>query len=370
MPTDYKSATLEELTRHGAALGKKFAVIGFDGFIDRIMHAVRERHGLGDNFIPFDTLKAFGERITAAAGKSTNIELFLLREQLGGNGPLMARAMLNAGVPVRYVGALGRPTLHPIFTDFAKSTSAISLANPGITHALEFSDGKLMLGEPASMEELTYARLIETVGEAALLDLLDRANLIALVNWTQTPRMTEMFNGLLKQAWPKLPGRPRCFFFDLADPAKRLREELRDGLAAIAKFQKFGDVILGLNLSEGQQTAAALELPFTSTTSEAVQQAADDIRKKLGINCVVIHPLEGAACATSDGTWWVDGPHCEKPLITTGGGDNFNAGYMTAHLLGLPPPCCLTTAVSVSGFYVRNAHSPSLGELIGFLGEW
>ena len=172
MPTDYKSATLEELTRHGAALGKKFAVIGFDGFIDRIMHAVRERHGLGDNFIPFDTLKAFGERITAAAGKSTNIELFLLREQLGGNGPLMARAMLNAGVPVRYVGALGRPTLHPIFTDFAKSTSAISLANPGITHALEFSDGKLMLGEPASMEELTYARLIETVGEAALLDPL------------------------------------------------------------------------------------------------------------------------------------------------------------------------------------------------------
>ncbi len=370
MPADYKSATLDELTRKGATLAQTLTLVGFDGFIDRIMHAVRERHGLGDDYVPFAGLKPFGERIIAAAGKSTNVELFLLREQLGGNGPLMARAMMNAGIPVRYIGALGRPTVHPLFQDFAQNTSAISLANPGITHALEFSDGKLMLGEPASMEELTYARLVETVGEAALLDLLTRADLIALVNWTQTPHMTEMFNGLLTQALPKLPARPRRFFFDLADPAKRPREELRAGLEAIAQFQKFGDVVLGLNLSEAQQTAAVLDVPFTSTTPDRVQPAAANIREKLGIHCVVIHPLEGAACATRDGVWWVEGPHCGKPAITTGGGDNFNAGFMTAHLLGLSPPCCLTTAVSVSGFYVRNAHSPSLEELIGFLRVW
>jgi hypothetical protein len=370
MPSDYQAATLAELTSRGPSLAQKLTVVGFDGFIDRIMHAVKERHGLGADYVPFTSLKPFGERILAAAGKSTNIELFLQREQLGGNGPLMARAMFNAGVPVRYVGALGRPAVHPIFEEFAQKTSAISLANPGITHCLEFSDGKLMLGEPASMEELTYARLVETVGEAALLDLLRRADLIALVNWTQTPYMTELFYRLLTQTLPKLPTRPRGFFFDLADPAKRPREELRAGLEAIAKFQKFGDVVLGLNLSEGQQTATVLEVPFAQTTPDSIQQAAGKIREKLGIGCVVIHPLEGAACATKDGTWWVDGPHCEKPAITTGGGDNFNAGFMTAHLLGLPPPCCLTTAVSVSGFYVRNAHSPSLEELIGFLKEW
>jgi len=370
MATDYKSATREALERLGPALGQKLSLVGFDGFIDRIMHAVKERHGLGANYVAFDSLKPFGERILAAAGKSTNVELYLLREQLGGNGPLMARAMLNAGVPVRYVGALGRPAIHPIFTDFAQKTTAISLANPGITHALEFSDGKLMLGEPASMEELTYARLVETCSEAALLDLLEHADLIALVNWTQTPHMTELFDDLLTKALPKLSARPRRFFFDLADPAKRPREELRAGLAAIAKFQKFSDAVLGLNLSEGQQTAAVLDVPFADVTTGGVQQAAAGIREKLGIGCVVIHPLEGAACATQEGTWWVDGPHCGKPAITTGGGDNFNAGFMTAHLLGLPPPCCLTTAVSVSGFYVRNAHSPSLAELMGFLREW
>jgi hypothetical protein len=367
---DFKSATLGELARQRGDAAAKLAVIGFDGFIDRIIHPVAQRTGLGENYVPFSGLAAFGERIAAAAGKSTNIELFLKREQLGGNGPLMGRALLSAGIGVRYLGALGRPVIHPIFQDFAQKTQAVSLANPGITHALEFPDGKLMLGEPAAMEELTYARLLETVGATPLLDLLGRADLIALVNWTQTPYMTEIFEGLLAKTLPALAQRPRQFFFDLADPAKRLREELREALRAIARFEKFGATTLGLNLSEGQQVAAVLGVPLAAPTPENLQTAAKSIREKLSIAGVVIHPVNGAAAATRDGAWWVDGPHCGQPAITTGGGDNFNAGFMTAQLLGLPPPCCLTMAVAVSGFYVRNAHSPSLDEITAFLRAW
>ncbi len=370
MPSAFRQFTFDELSRNSHLAPARLAVVGFDGFIDRIIHAVAQRTGLGENFVPFSGLAAFGERIAAAAGKSTNIELFVQREQLGGNGPLMARALLAADFGVRYLGALGRPAPHPIFQDFAQKTSAISLANPGITHALEFPDGKLMLGEPAALEELTYARLVEAVGAPALLDLLARADLIALVNWTQTPYMTEIFEGLLAQTLPALAPRPRQFFFDLADPAKRLREELRQGLAALARFQKFGDATLGLNLSEGQQVAAVLGVPLAAFTSENLQSAAQGIREKLNIAQVVIHPINGAAAATRDGAWWVDGPHCGQPVITTGGGDNFNAGFMTAQLLGLPPPCCLMVAVSVSGFYVRNAHSPSLDEIKAFLRAW
>lgn len=367
MPTDYKQATLDELARKGDAVSTKLALVGFDGFIDRIMHAVAQRQGLGDNYTPFTGLAAFGERIAAAAGKSTNIELYLEREQLGGNGPLMARALMSLGLGLRYVGALGRPTVHPIFSDFAKRTQAVSLGNPGITHALEFPDGKLMLGEPGALEELTFARLMETVGEGALLDLLSRANLIALVNWTQTPYMTEMLEGLLTKALPTLDQRPRHFFFDLADPAKRLREELLAALRVMARYQNFGQVTLGLNLSESQQVAAVLGVAMKEITPDSLQLAATRIREKLDAGCVVIHPINGAACATREGAWWVDGPHCAKPAITTGGGDHFNAGFATALLLGLPPPCCLTVGVSVSGFYVRNAHSPTLGEVSAFL---
>ncbi len=370
MPTDYKKATLDELARKGDAVSGKLALIGFDGFIDRIIHAVAQRQGLGEQFTPFTGLAAFGERIVAAAGKSTNIELYLEREQLGGNGPLMARALLSAGLGVRYAGSLGRPKVHPIFQEFAKRTQAISLCDPGITHALEFPDGKLMLGEPRALEELTYARLVETVGEGAFLDLLSRANLIALVNWTQTPHMTEMLEGILTRALPTLDQRPRLFFFDLADPAKRLREELLAALRVMGRYQNFGQTTLGLNLSESQQAAAVLGVALKEITPDSLQLAATRIREKLDIGCVVIHPLNGAACATREGAWWVDGPLCVKPAITTGGGDHFNAGFATAQLLGLPPPCCLTVGVSVSGLYVRNARSPTLGEVAAFLREW
>ena len=47
-----------------------------------------------------------------------------------------------SSLSVRYVGALGNPSIHPVFEDFAEKTNAISLTEPGITTALEFKDGK------------------------------------------------------------------------------------------------------------------------------------------------------------------------------------------------------------------------------------
>ena len=92
--------------------------------------------------------------------------------------------------------------------------------------------------------------------------------------------------------------------------------------------------------------------------------------RSLGVQTVVIHPVEGAAAATKTDSAWVDGPFTAKPLITTGAGDHFNAGFMVGQLLGLSPAACLTTAVSTSGHYVRTAQSPSLSQLVEFIGNW
>ena len=43
---------------------------------------------------------------------------------------------LSLGLGVRYVGALGKPSIHPVFEEFAQKTDAISLTEPGITTAL------------------------------------------------------------------------------------------------------------------------------------------------------------------------------------------------------------------------------------------
>ena len=92
------------------------------------------------------TITDFANRVASAAGKSANIELSEKLDKLGGNGPIMANAQLSLGLGVRYVGALGAPDIHPLFKDFSQATQAISLTNPGVTHALEFEDGKIMLG--------------------------------------------------------------------------------------------------------------------------------------------------------------------------------------------------------------------------------
>src|SRR5882672_5506840 len=110
-----RARTLKALTAAHSRLGAQRALIGFDGFVDLIVTPVGLRRGQGEDFTPIGTIPEFGQRVLGAAGKSTNIELFPRTEKLGGNGPIMANALLAAGAAVTYVGALGQPQVHPVF---------------------------------------------------------------------------------------------------------------------------------------------------------------------------------------------------------------------------------------------------------------
>jgi len=186
------------------------------------------------------------------------------------------------------------------------------------------------------------------------------------------PRMTEILEALLDKALPMLPPRDggRLFFFDLCDPKKRSDGDLRNVLEVIGRFRGHGRVTLGLNHAETQQVCGVLGFTIPENNADELKAAAASIRQKLEITCVVVHPRQGAACATRDGAWYTDGPFCEKPLISTGAGDHFNAGFVTGQVLGLSPEACLTIAVSFSGQYVRTAQSPSLAQTDSFLRNW
>ena len=368
----YKALTLEQLGRKASQIGSKHALVGFDGFVDRIMTPISRRMGRGDAFEPFPSMAEFGKRIVEFAGKSCNIELFPRMEKLGGNGPIMANSLVAGGMNVRYVGALGDRSIHPVFADFAKKTDAVSLCDPGITNALEFDDGKVLLGQMVSLDELSFDRILLRMGEGVFLDEISRCDLIAMTNWTMIPRMTEIFEALLNRVLPTMIPRDggRLFFFDLADPKKRSDGDIRSVLEVIGRFRGHGRVTLGLNHAESQQICSVLGLDAPENTPDALKKAAADIRRKLEITCVVIHPRDGAACATRDGAWYTDGPLCEKPLISTGAGDHFNAGFVCGQVLGLSPEACLTVAVAFSGQYVRTAQSPSLAQTDSFLRGW
>lgn len=368
---DPKTSTLQELSIKISRLPTKTALVGFDGFVDKIVHPVAERYGPGDQFKRIETISEFGQRISAAAGKSANIELYQVMEKLGGNGPIMAKALLSGGVSTRYIGALGTPEVHPVFETFANETKAVSVTGPGITTAAEFLDGKIMFGDMQALDQVTYDNIIKVMGEGPFFDAISRVDLLAMVNWTMLPYLSQLFTDLVEKVFPSLPPREqRLFFFDLADPQKRSKADIAAVLQIIRRFQNHGNVTLGLNLSEAQQVASILGHQIADAEEDGLKKMAMRIRESLDISMVVIHPTQSAACANKDGAWWVEGPYCQKPKITTGAGDHFNAGFMTGMLLELSPEACLHVAVSYSGFYVRTARSPSMSDISSFIEDW
>lgn len=351
-----------------AKLSTAKATIGFDGFLDEIIHAVDVRADK-DNYTPIPTIEALGKRVLSAAGKSANIELVPLQQKLGGNGPLMASALGSLGPKIVCVGLMGKP-LQGVFAKLAKdlpNIEMISAGDPGYTQCLEFTDGKLMLGKPGTMRDMNWPNLVAALG-ARRDEVLFGGSLLACTNWTQLTEMTP----LLVEMEKVLPESPNLtIFFDLADPEKRPKQDLLEVLQLMGKLQKKAKVILGVNLREAEQVSAVLgikEVPEDSV--EGGKVASRRIAEKMGIHGVVIHMVAYASAHVGGVTAGVPGPFCAKPVLTTGAGDHFNGGFTGGYLAGLPLESCLWTGVCTSGTYVRIGRSASFDELVGFMGDW
>jgi sugar/nucleoside kinase (ribokinase family) len=369
MPTPAKlsAITAVQLKKAGPGLAGLPTVVGLDGFVDTILHVVKQRES-ATKYTRMEQMRDFARAIEASAGLSGNFEMVPQMVKLGGNGPIMANALGRLGLGITYIGSLGAPHLHPVFAEFAQRASVISIAEPGCTDAIEFDDGKLMCGKHASLHDVTWANLLLHLPEPKLIKLLNGSKFVALVNWTMLTQMGGILQKLLTRVAPKLTGARRWIFFDLADPAKRSREDLLGVLKLIAKFEKHFRVILGLNLSEARQVSEVLGFTPPDETYGTVTHCADQIRDRLEVDTVVVHPTHFASASeAAGGSTHVVGPFTPRPKITTGAGDHFNAGFCLGRLAGLDLAGSLQCGVATSGYYVRNAKSPSLADLTRFL---
>lgn len=343
------------------------ALLGFDGFIDTICDAVDQRMD-ASSYLRITTLHSFGERIAAAAGKSTNVEIVPKLVKLGGNGPIMANAMTACGVEVTYCGMTGYPRTNPVFEELAARATLLPIAEPALTDAYEFDDGKLIVGKHATVAEVSPENIVARA-KAPFTEAWTRAGFVAMVNWTMLPYMTQVWQWILKEL---PPGERKTLFFDLADPEKRSTEDIAEALQLMTQFQVHHNVVLGLNEKEAIHVGEVLNLdtPVGHVLShDTARCLADGIRSALNIATVVIHPTRFAAAANSQGTAAVEGPWTAHPKISTGAGDHFNAGFCLGQLVGADLEQSLQIGVATSGFYVRNAASPSRAELAQFLGS-
>jgi sugar/nucleoside kinase (ribokinase family) len=345
------------------------AFLGLDGFVDEIIHVVDKRDD-AESFHRLATIAEFAERIAGAAGKSTNIELVTQRTKLGGNGPIMANALAQFGMKVTYLGALGYPVLHPVFDSFAQRAEVYSIAEPGSTDALEFEDGKLLFGKSFHLKDVNWANIQERFGVERLAEKLGSAHLVGFVNWTMIPCMSELWETIHREVCPFLTTERRTLFFDLADPEKRSAKDITRALELMLEFQKYFDVILGLNEKEAYEIGEVIGLVPNDRSPDCLARLALEMNGRLPLSTLVVHPVAFALAVSEGQVALVHGPHVSQPLITTGAGDHFNAGFCLGKLLGLGNALSLLTGVTASGYYVRTGQSPSLPELCKMLRDW
>jgi hypothetical protein len=358
-----------QLTAGNGRISQMSAFIGLDGFVDEILHVVDKRES-AEKYSRLPTIAQYAERLAGAAGKSTNVELVSQLTKLGGNGPIMGNAMASFGVKVSYLGILGYPNLHAVFAEFAKRAEVHSIAEPGYTDALEFEDGKIMLGKHQSLKQMNWENIKARFGKDKFQEKFSSADLVGFVNWTMLTFMSEIWSAVLSEVCPSMNSARRILFIDLADPEKRTAEDIRQALKLIVAFQKYFDVILGLNEKESSEIGNNLGLDTSDHSPAGLERLCREIHNQLPVNTILVHPTAYALASGPDGTAMVEGPFTPKPKITTGAGDHFNSGFCLGRMLGLSTEQSLLTGVTTSGYYVRTGQSPAPEDLALMLRNW
>ena len=367
--SEFRLNTASQLEAVASRVPSLTAFVGLDGFVDEILHVVDKRYD-AHRYDRVPTIAAFAQRMAAAAGKSTNIELVNVMTKLGGNGPIMGNALCRFGLGVTYVGSLGWPTPHRVFENFAQHADVNSISEPGLTDALEFEDGKLMVGKHYMLKHVTWENINARYGREKFAHQFQTASLVAFVNWTMLPYMSDIWASIQKELLPSISGPRRRLFVDLADPEKRLPADIAGALELITQFQSKFDVILGLNEKEAYEIARVLGLDPTPRNSEGLAELSIAIQKLVPVETLVVHPTAFALAVSGGKADVVAGPICRKPKITTGAGDHFNSGFCLGKLLGLDNAASVLCGVSTSGHYVRSAESPAVADIVRLMRTW
>ncbi len=358
----------EEWTKLKKRLNRKKVFAGFDGYIDLLYSVVQKETG-GEKQI-YRHSREFAQSLLETSGKSSEYEILLKSRRVGGNAPLMSIGMAAMGVSVCCAGAFEEQTVRKIKGvpgSVAKNLKLYSAGNPAVTIALEFEDCKYMLADCKALQDITYKKLEEKIGKKELGKKILEADLIAAVNWAALPGLKGILEKYIfsKEAVENyVEGlSSKWLFLDLSDIRKKEADELQAYFCTIAQAARHTGFRTCLSLNENELRVLADKLGIAETSEEQMLQ---EIRAFIKIEEVILHAMEKSVYC-SDGTIEeVPKKICRHPVITTGAGDNFNAGVCVGKLLEFPPRVQIEMGNSAAEYYVTYGHSGNLEDILNW----
>ena len=362
-----RQRVIDHINASREGLGSKEVTIGIDAFVDKIVRIVQSKPSNGE-YVFFKDIAQFGNHLVSKSGKSGQVEINERFTKLGGNAPIMAHAIGALNVRVNCVGALGYPQIDPIFNNLSPNCSLYTIGNPGYTTALEFEDGKIMLSQRDYLHRIDWIAMKNMLGIDKLKNFFNESNLIGMVNWNGMIHFNDIFKGIINEIMPEhKANKEQILFFDIADVSERSTEDIREAITLINEFEKDYKVILGLNENE---TILLYKALYPGKEIGDWISIGKFLYDNLKIDALVVHTLTSSIAWDKSGVSQVESLYVKEPKLSTGGGDNFNAGLCFGQLIGLDFEGSLYCANGTSGYYVRNAQSPTIENLIETLEKW
>ena len=298
-------------------------LVGFDGSVDRTVKPIRIA-GTPNQY--FATIEDYGKHITSKAGLSCSLQNEVIKSQAGGNSVFVAQSLNAQGYDVYLVGLFGEKAIAPEFVPLAdRGIEICSYGDSQFCECYEFDDGKIMVSP--QIYDLTEPFGKVTAAMKDRVDLLREADLVALLNWGEIPWMQKLWESI--SSYMNVGGKEdqKIVFFDPADVSCRSADEIQQMLGCIHKASLARHCVLSVNENEAfciARTVYKEELRLEAILERLVQDGYADE--------VVIHTRYKALAF--DGTDFAEAltDYVDKPLFSTGAGDNFNGGYCGALL--------------------------------------
>ena len=171
-------------------------LLGCDGFVDETYEIVEVRKSQSE-FTPMKKLKQFGELLVERADGGVGVELVPKRRCEGGFGINTGRVAACLGLKPCLPGLYGSQTIDPAYHEFEEICDLVSLGDPALTIALEFSDGKVLMSNLEAVSSLTWEDFKKHFGEEKLKELFSGVDILG---WA-IGRSPQTLTGSSRASW-------------------------------------------------------------------------------------------------------------------------------------------------------------------------